>query len=152
MISAVAETSGASIDEVKFHYYFFKVTKFSKEWKICPKTHFIVFALVVGNISNKHHYNLLKILRIFSFWYFCPKWLFPKLFVFKFDLCIKVVALIKITTMCECWIKIGSDNTKEGWLKKKVFVRWLIHYFIFSRVRDTQSTIVFTMTILRTLQ
>ena len=25
MISAVAETSGASIDEVKFHYYFFKI-------------------------------------------------------------------------------------------------------------------------------
>ena len=57
------------------------------------KLHFLVFALLVGNFSNKHHYNLLKILRIFCFWYFYPKWLFPKLFVLKVDLCIKVVAL-----------------------------------------------------------
>ena len=54
---------------------FFRVTKFSKEWKVWPKTHFLVFALFVGNFLNKHHYNLLKILRIFCFWYFCPKWL-----------------------------------------------------------------------------
>ena len=60
MISAVAETSGASIDEIKFHNYFFKVTKFSKERKIWPKRHFIVFALFVGDFSNKHHYNLQK--------------------------------------------------------------------------------------------
>ena len=46
--------------------------KLSKEWKIWPKTHFLVFALFVGNFSNKHHYNLLKILRIFYIWYFCP--------------------------------------------------------------------------------
>ena len=96
MISAVAETSGASIDEVKFHV--FKVTKFWKEWKVWPTTPFLVFVLFVGNFSNKHHYNL-KILRIFCFWYFCPKWLFPKLLVLKVDLCIKVVALIKITTV-----------------------------------------------------
>ena len=73
--------------------------KFSKEWKIRPKTYFLVFALLVGNFSNKHHYNLLKILRIFCFWYFCLKWLFPKLFVLTVDLCITVVALIKITTV-----------------------------------------------------
>ena len=84
---------------IKFQNYFFEVTKFWKEWKIWPKTHFIVFALFVGNFSNKHHYFLLKILRIFCLWYFCPKWLFPKLFVLKVDLCIEVVALIKITTV-----------------------------------------------------
>ena len=61
------------------------------------KNAFLVFALFVGNFSNKHHYNLLKIVRKF-FWYFCPKWLFRKLFVLKVDLCIKV-ALIKITTV-----------------------------------------------------
>ena len=99
MISAVAKRSEVSIQEIKFHIYLFKVTKFSKEWKIWPKTHFLVFALLVGNFSNKHHYNLLKILRIFCFWYFCLKWLFSKLFVLKVDLCIKVVALIKITTV-----------------------------------------------------
>ena len=71
----------------------------SKEWKIWPKMHFLVFALFVGNFSNKYHYNLLKILRIFCFWYFYPKWLILKLFVFKVDLCIKVVTLIKITTV-----------------------------------------------------
>ena len=47
------------------------VTTFSKEWKIWPKTRFLVLALFVGNFSNKHHYNLVKILRIFCFWYFC---------------------------------------------------------------------------------
>ena len=99
MISAVAETSGAYIDEVKFQYWFFKVTKFLQEWKIWPKKYFLVFALFVGNFSNKHHYKLLKILRVFYFWYFCPKWLFPKLFVLKVYLCIKVVALIKITSV-----------------------------------------------------
>ena len=99
MIPAVAETSEASIYEMKFLNNFFNVTKFSKEWKICPKMHFLVFALLVGNFSNKHHYNLPKNLRIFCFWYFCPKWLFPELFVLKVDLCIKVVALIKITTV-----------------------------------------------------
>ena len=78
---------------------FFKVTIFSKEWKVWPKTRFLVFALFVENFSNKHHYNLLNILRIFCFWYFCLKWLFLKLFVLKIDLCIKVVALIKITTV-----------------------------------------------------
>ena len=57
------------------------------------------FTLVAGNFSNKHHYNLLKILRIFCFRYFCPKWLFPKLLALKVDLCIKVVALIKIMTV-----------------------------------------------------
>ena len=67
MISAITETSEASNDEVKFRFSFFQVTKFSKEWKIWPKTHFLVFALFVGNFSNKHHYNLLKILRIFCF-------------------------------------------------------------------------------------
>ena len=85
MISDVAESSEASIDEIKFHNTFFNVTKFSKEWIVWPKTHFLVFALFVGNFSNKHHYNLLKILRIFCYWYFCPKSLFPKLFVFKVD-------------------------------------------------------------------
>ena len=41
MISAVTETTVASIDEIKFHNYFFqKNTKFSK--KIWPMTHFIV--------------------------------------------------------------------------------------------------------------
>ena len=99
MISAVAETSEASIEEIKFHIQLFKVTKFSKEWKIGLKMHFLVFAPFVGNFSNKHHYNLPKVLRIFCFWYFCPKWLFPKLFVLKVDLRIKVVALIKITTV-----------------------------------------------------
>ena len=81
MIPAVVETSEASIDEIKLHNNFFNVTKFSKEWKIWPKTHFLVFALFVGNFSNKDHCNLLKNLRIFCFWYFCPKWLFPELFV-----------------------------------------------------------------------
>ena len=65
MISAVTETSGASIDEVKYHIYFFKVTKLSKKRILWPKTHFLVSALIVGNFSNKHHYNLLKTLRIF---------------------------------------------------------------------------------------
>ena len=65
MIPAIVETSEASIDEIKFHNKFFNVTEFSKEWKIWPKTHFLVFALFVGNFSNKHHYNLLKILRIY---------------------------------------------------------------------------------------
>ena len=78
---------------------FFRFTKFSKGWKVWPKTHFLVFVLFVRNFSNKHHYNLLKILRIFCLRHFCPKWLFPKLIVFKVDLCIKVVALIKITTI-----------------------------------------------------
>ena len=64
-----------------------------------PKTHFLVFAPFVGIFSNKHHYNLLKVLKIFWFWYFCPKWLFLKLFLLKVDLCIKVVALIQITTV-----------------------------------------------------
>ena len=64
MISAVTETSEASIEEIKFHIKLFKVTKFSKEWKIWAKTHFLVFALFVGNFSNKHDYNL-KFLRIF---------------------------------------------------------------------------------------
>ena len=81
---------------------YFQVTKFSKEWKIWPKTHCLVFDLFVGKFSNKHHYNL-KIRRIFFFWYFCPKWLLPKLLVLKVDLCIKVVALIKITTVI-VWI------------------------------------------------
>ena len=62
MKSAIAETS---IDEVKFHYQFFKVTKFSEEGKHWPKTHFLVFALFVGNLLNEHHYHLLKILRKF---------------------------------------------------------------------------------------
>ena len=52
MISVVAETSGASIDEVKFQLLFFIVTKFSKEWKIWPKTLCLVFVLFVGNFSN----------------------------------------------------------------------------------------------------
>ena len=47
MISAVAEISGASFDELNFHNNFFNVTIFSKEWKIWPKTHFLVFALFV---------------------------------------------------------------------------------------------------------
>ena len=98
MISAVAETLEASIEKIKFYIYFFIVSKFSEEWKIWLKTHFLVFALFVGNFSNKHDYNL-KILRIFCFWHFCPKLLFLKLFVLKVDLCIKVVALIKITTV-----------------------------------------------------
>ena len=76
-----------------------KVTKFSKKWKIWPKTFFLVFALPVGKFSNKHHYNLLKIPRIFCIWFFCPKWLFSKLSVLNFKLCIKVVALIKIMTV-----------------------------------------------------
>ena len=46
---------------------------------------FLVFALFVGNFSSKHQYILLKFLRIFCFSHFCPKWLFPKLFVLKFD-------------------------------------------------------------------
>ena len=99
MISAVRETSKASIDEVKFHLEFFKVLKFSKEWKIWLKTHFLVLALFVGNFSNKHHYNFLKILRTFCFRYFCPKWLFSKLIVLKVDLCNIFVALIKIKTV-----------------------------------------------------
>ena len=65
------------------------------------KSLFLVFALFVENVSNKHHYNLLKIPRIFCFWYFCPEWLFPKIFVFKFDLCIKVVALFNTTLYIE---------------------------------------------------
>ena len=74
MISVVAETPGASIDEVKFQLLIFlKLTKLSKEWKIWRKTHFLVFALYVGIFSKKHHYNLLKILRVFYFWCFCPK-------------------------------------------------------------------------------
>ena len=98
MISAVAETSGASIDGGKYHNYFFKVMKLSKKWKLWPKTHFLVFDLFVRNL-NKDHNNLLKILRKFCFWYFRPKLLFPKLFGLKVDLSIKVVALIKITTV-----------------------------------------------------
>ena len=116
MIPAIVKTSAASIDEIKFHNNFFNVTKFSKEWKIWLKTHFLGFALFVGNFSNKHHYNLLKILRIFCLRYFCPKWLFPELFVLKFDLCIKVVALIKITTVydflwfsCFCMVVNPED-------------------------------------------
>ena len=97
MISAIAETSESSIEEIKFHFSFFQVMKFLKKEKIWPKMHFLVFAPFVGNFSNKHHYNLLKILRIYCFWYFCPKRLFSKLFVLKVDLCIKVVALFKIT-------------------------------------------------------
>ena len=96
MIPAVVETSEASIDEIKFHNNFFNVAKFSKEWKIWPKTHFLVFALLVEIFQIKNHYNLLQSLRTLCFWYFCPKWLFPELFVLKVDLCIKVVALIKI--------------------------------------------------------
>ena len=92
---------------------FFKVTNFSKEWKVCPKTHFLVFALFVGKFSNKHHYNLLKILRMFCFWYFCPKSLFPKLFVFKVDLCIKVVALIKITTVYPVVLKTNASKNSK---------------------------------------
>ena len=85
MISAAAETSGASIDEVKFQLLFFESYEILKRMESLAKTHFLVFALFVGNVSNKHHYNLLKFLRIFFFWYFCPKSLFPKLFVFKVD-------------------------------------------------------------------
>ena len=83
-----------------------------KKWKIWPKTHFLVFALFVGNLSNKHHYNLLQILRIHCFWYFCPKWLFPKLFLFKFEFCIKVVALIKITIVFEMCHNIPQKQLK----------------------------------------
>ena len=122
MIPAVAETSEASIDEVKFHYYFFKVTKFSKEWKVWPKTHFLVFVLFVGNFSNKHHYNLLKILRIFCFWYFCPKWLFPELFVLKVDLCTKVVALIKITTVYTKVLKCYFEFIRKLQQKSHVLI------------------------------
>ena len=67
--------------------------------RLAKNAFFLLFALFIGNFSNKHHYNLSKIPRIFSFWYFCPKWLFLKLFVLKVDLCVKVVALIKITTV-----------------------------------------------------
>ena len=74
--------------------------------------YFLVFALFVGNFSNKHHYNLLKILRIFCLWYFCPKWLIPELFVLKVDLCIKVVALIKITTV------LCIHRTQQSFLKR----------------------------------
>ena len=113
----------------------FKVTKFSKEWKVWPKTHFPVFALFVGNFSNKHHYNLLKILWIFCFWYFCPKWLVAKWFVFKVDWCIKVVALIKITTvfwMLE-WCKLDlfyvSYEIETAWveniLQKTLEMKWV---------------------------
>ena len=59
MLSAVAQKSETSLDEVKFHNNFFNVTKFSKEWKIWPKTYFLIFVLFVGKFSNKHHYNLL---------------------------------------------------------------------------------------------
>ena len=121
MIPAVAETSEASIDEVKFHYYFFKVTKFSKEWKVWPKTHFLAFVLFVGNFSNKH-YNLLKILRIFCFWYFCPKWLFPELFVLKVDLCTKVVALIKITTVYTKVLKCYFEFIRRLQQKSRVLI------------------------------
>ena len=78
MISAVAETSGAYIYEVKFHFSFFIVTKFSKEWKIWPKTRFLVFVLFVGNISNKHHYNLLKILKNILFLILLSKMIIPE--------------------------------------------------------------------------
>ena len=80
MIPAVAETSEAPIDEIKFHINFFNVTKFSKEWKIWPKTHFLFFALFVGNFSNKQNYNLLKILRIFCFMVLLSKMIFPGVF------------------------------------------------------------------------
>ena len=114
MISAVTETSEASIDEIKFQSQLFEVTKFSKEWKFWPKTHFLVFTLFVRNFSNKHHYILLKISRIFCFWYFCPKWILPKLFVVKVDLSIKVVALIKITTVIVECISIRKRNNLAG--------------------------------------
>ena len=96
MISALAEISEASIEEIKFHVKLFKVTKILKQWKIWPKMHFFDFVLFVGNFSNKHENILLNILRIFGFRYLCPKSLLPKLFVLKVDLCIKVVELIKI--------------------------------------------------------
>ena len=80
---------------------FFKVTKFSKEWIVWPKAHFLVFALFVGNFSNKHHYNFLKIVRLFWFWYFCPKSLFPKLFMFKVDVLLTSCRII-LNHYCFC--------------------------------------------------
>ena len=55
MISAVTETSEASIDKVEFLNNFFKCTNFSKKWKIWQRTYFLVFKAFVGNFSNKHH-------------------------------------------------------------------------------------------------
>ena len=40
-------------------------------------------------------------MRIFYFRSFSPKWFFSKLLVVKVDLCIEVVALIKITTVLD---------------------------------------------------
>ena len=127
MISAVAKTSGASIDEVKYHNYFFKVTKLSKKWILWPKTHLLIFALFVRNFSNKHHNILLKTLRRFCFWYFCPKLLFPKLFVLKVDLGIKVVALIKIPT-----VHVKSLAVSKVWTKLRTH---LLYKHAYSSVR-----------------
>ena len=99
MIWAAVEASGASIDEKNSIITFYRVTKFSKEWTIWAKTHFLVFVLFVGNFSNKYDYILPKNLRKFCFCYFCPNWFVPKLFVLKVDLCNKIVALVKITTV-----------------------------------------------------
>ena len=70
MILAVTEKSEASIDEVKFHKKYFKVLK---RLDNLVKTHFLFFAPLVGDFSNKHHYSLLKILKILCFSCFCPK-------------------------------------------------------------------------------
>ena len=95
---------------------YLKVTKFSKKWKIWPKTHLLVLALSGGNFSNKHHYNVLKFLRIFCWWNFCPNWLFSKLFVLKVDLCIKAFALIKVMTVVDISKQGGGTSFKSSYL------------------------------------
>ena len=88
--------------------------KLRKKIENLAKTHLLVFALFVDNFSNKHHYNLLIFLKIFCFWCFCPKWLFSKLLVLNFDLCIKFVALIKIVTVYMYFICVESTKLVQA--------------------------------------